>query len=110
MAKGHDWDAQRQETFDTFEELRKDPDLPKRAVVHFLFFAEELEANWDGIEAALKARGFTPERDEEEGMLDAAIGPIDLTPEGVWEREREATEIALGFDFWPDGWDMLESD
>ncbi|MFN4159909.1 MAG: hypothetical protein ACK4GO_16115 [Gemmobacter sp.] len=109
MAKGHDWDAQRRETFDTFEELRAEPDLPKRAVVHFLFYAEEMEPDWAGCEAALAVLGFTCTRDEEEGMLDAAIGPIDVTPDSIWASERKATEVALAFDFWPDGWDMLEA-
>ena len=107
--KGHDWEAQRRETFETFAELGGDPDLPKRAVVHFLFFAENLDPDWAGLEKALRAKGFRPERDEDEGMLDAAFGPMDVTPEAIWAREREATEIALPFDFWPDGWDMLEA-
>ncbi len=108
MAKGHDWEAQRAETFDTFEELRRQPDLPARATVHFLFVAEDLEPDWAGFEAALMAAGFAPDRDEEEAMVDAAIGPIDFTPEAIWEKERIATEIALRYEFWPDGWDMLE--
>jgi hypothetical protein len=110
MAKApppHDFEAQRKETFETFEELRKEPDLPKRAVVHFLFFAEVTDPDWAGAEKALAAAGFRTERDEDEVMIDAAFGPIDVTPESIWERERMSTEIALRFDFYPDGWDML---
>lgn len=113
MAKAppnHDYDAQRAETFETFDELRKEPDLPKRAVVHFLFFAEVTDPDWAGIETALAAKGFTVERDEDEAMIDAAIGPIDVTPDSIWEKERLSTEIALRFDFYPDGWDMLAED
>jgi hypothetical protein len=106
----HDYEAQRRETFETFEELRKEPDLPKRAVVHFLFYAEDTEPQWDAPEKALRAKGFTVERDEDEGMIDASIGPIDVTPESIWQYEKLATEIALKSDFYPDGWDMLADD
>lgn len=105
----HDYEAQRKETFETFDELRKEPDLPKRAVVHFLFYAEDMEPDWKQAEAALTGLGFTVERDEEEGMLDAAWGPMDVTPEAIWGREKAATEAALRFEFYPDGWDMLET-
>lgn len=106
----HDYEAQRRETFETFEELRKEPDLPKQAVIHFLFFAEEMEPDWQTAEKSLRAAGFTVERDEDEGMIDAAIGPIPVTPEAIWEQEKRATEIALLSDFFPDGWDMLAED
>ncbi|QYK40541.1 MAG: hypothetical protein KF887_14080 [Paracoccaceae bacterium] len=107
--KGHDWDGQRAETFETFAELGEMSDLPTRAVVHFLFIAENVEPDWAGFEAALRAKGFAPEWDEDEGMVDAAFGPMPVTAEAIWAKEREATEIALRFEFWPDGWDMLES-
>ncbi len=104
----HDYNAQRAETFDTFEELRGEVDLPKRAIIHFLFYAEDKQPNWSVVEKALQAKGFTTERDEDEGMLDAAFGPIEVTPESIWQYEKLATEIALKSDFYPDGWDMLE--
>ena len=104
----HDYSAQRAETFETFVELRKEGGLPKRAIVHFLFYAEDVEPDWTTVEAALRAKGFTVDRDEDEGMIDAAFGPIDVTPESIWEYERMATEIALKSEFYPDGWDMLE--
>ncbi len=104
----HDYAAQRAETFETFVELRQQGGLPERAVVHFLFYAEDTEPDWAAVEKALTARGFVVERDEEEGMIDAAFGPMDVTPEAIWDQERIATEIALASDFYPDGWDMLE--
>jgi hypothetical protein len=104
----HDYEAQRAETFETFVELRKDAELPARAVVHFLFYAEDVEPDWATVENALRARGFVVERDEDEGMIDAAFGPMEVTPESIWAQERIATEIALKSDFYPDGWDMLE--
>lgn len=112
MAKkpAHDFAAQKRETFDTFEELRKEPDLPTRGIVHFLFVAEDLEPDWKGIEKALSAKGFRTERDEDEGMIDAAFGPMPITPEAIWEMEKLSTELALPFDFFPDGWDLLAED
>lgn len=104
----HEFDAQRTETFETFVELRKQDGVPKRAVVHFLFYAEDMEPDWTAVEKALTNSGFRVERDEEEGMIDAAVGPIDITPESIWDHEKAATEIALKWDFHPDGWDMLE--
>ena len=104
----HDYQAQRAETFETFVELRKQGDLPETGVIHFLFYAEDQEPDWGPVEVALRALGFTVERDEDEGMIDASIGPIDVTPESIWEYERRATEIALRAEFYPDGWDMLE--
>lgn len=104
----HDYDAQRAETFDTFEEWRGEVDLPARAVIHFLFYAEETDPNWAAVEKALADKGYVVERDEEEGMIDAAFGPIDVTPGSIWQHERIATEIALKWDFYPDGWDIVD--
>ena len=104
----HDYAAQKAETFETFVELRKQGGLPDSGIIHFLFYAEDRDPDWATIEAALARLGFTVERDEEEGMIDAAVGPIAVTPEAIWDHERRATEVALLSDFYPDGWDMLE--
>jgi hypothetical protein len=74
--------------------------------VEFLFLVEEADANWTGAEKALKAKGFRTERDMENDLLIAAYGPMPVTAEAIWEREKVATEIALSFDFYPDGWDL----
>ncbi|MDZ4096214.1 MAG: hypothetical protein U1D35_15050 [Paracoccaceae bacterium] len=103
----HDYEAQRAETFATFVELRQDADLPAMAVVHFLFYAEDMDPDWGPVEKALQAKGFTTRREVDEGMLEASIGPIAVTPESIWQFERQSTEIALRSDFYPDGWDML---
>lgn len=100
----HDYDAQRRETFDTFAEAG--PGLPKTAVVDFLFFVEETDANWPAFEAALCAKGFTTRRLDDGETLVASFGPMPVTPEAIWAQERTATEIALKHDFYPDGWDM----
>ncbi|OSP54409.1 ribonuclease E inhibitor RraB [Pseudoruegeria sp. SK021] len=100
----HDYDAQRQETFDTFGEA--DVDLPERAVVDFLFFVEEADANWQAFEAELHTRGFETRREDEGDTLAASIGPILITAEEIWAQERVATEIALRHDFYPDGWEL----
>lgn len=100
----HNFTAQRRETFDTFKEIPRGEKLPATAVVDFLFFAEEDDANWKAFQAALKAQGFKCARDED--YLIASYGPMPVTPEAIWEREETATKIALAHDFYPDGWDL----
>ena len=100
----HDFDAQRRETFDTFREMPKGEALPERAEVDFLFFPEEEPADYAALGKALKARGFRISRDGD--LLVASKGPMPVTPEAIWAEERVATEIAVGFDFYPDGWDL----
>jgi hypothetical protein len=104
----HDYDAQRAETFETFAALGGEAFVPARAVVTFQFFPEETEADWAGFEAALREKGFTTARFEEEETLDAGIGPIEVTPEVIWRHEKAATEVALRFAFEPDGWVLME--
>ena len=100
----HDFELQRQGTFETFAELGKA--LPARAVVTFLFAAEEVAPNWVAAERALAAAGFVVRRDEEEGMLEAVVGPVALTAAEVWKWEKAATEAVVGLEFWPDGWEV----
>lgn len=102
----HDFDAQRRETFETFAQAGEGPPLPKRAVVDFIFFVEETDADWAGFEATLRREGFRPERADDGETLIARFGPMPVTPDAIWDRERVATEIALRFDFYPDGWDL----
>lgn len=99
----HNFDAQRRETFDTFREMPKGEKLPDRAEVDFLFLPEEEEARYAPLEKALKAKGFKVSRDDD--LLVATV-TLAITPEAIWEAEKTATEIALGFDFYPDGWDL----
>ncbi len=105
----HNYDAQRRETFETFEQAAKDRlSLPKSAVVEFIFLLEETDAKWGAFEKALRAKGFTPKREADGMTMVASIGPLAITAETIWEQERIATEIALGFEFYPDGWDLGE--
>ncbi|MEZ5754011.1 MAG: hypothetical protein R3D90_04290 [Paracoccaceae bacterium] len=101
----HNFEAQRRETFATFKGAKG---LPAQARVEFLFFIEELDADWGALEKALKAKGFRTRRLEDGETLAAVSGMIPLTPEAVWDRERVATEIALKHDFYPDGWELAE--
>ena len=103
----HNYEAQRRETFQTFAEAASSVRLPKTAVVEFVFFVEELDADWDAFEAALRGAGFKTVREDEETVI-ASIGPIAVTPEAIWVQERIATQIALKFEFYPDGWDLAE--
>jgi hypothetical protein len=103
----HDYDGQRQETFDTFAEAG--PGLPRSAVVDFIFFVEETDADWAAFEKALRAKGFVTRRLDDDETLVASYGPMPVTPEAIWAQERLATEIALKHDFYPDGWDLDEN-
>lgn len=101
---GHNYEAQRRETFDTFRKASKGQKIPAEAVVDFHFFIEETDASWPALERALRLKGFKTRRRGEH--LVASFGPMPVTPAAIWEREREATEIALRHDFYPDGWDL----
>ena len=102
----HNYAAQRRETFETFQSIPKGQKLPEVAVVDFLFFVEETDANWGAFEKALRAKGFKTRRASEN--LIASYGPMPVTAEAIWEREKLATELAIAFDFYPDGWDLGE--
>jgi hypothetical protein len=104
----HDFKAQRAETFETFVEIGKIDDLPKRAIVNFLFLADELDAPFGACGKALTAKGFETRQDDDGETLEARIGPIDVSAEKIWEQELIATEIALKFGFEPDGWELVE--
>ena len=103
----HNYETQRRETYATFKQAGG-VRLPKTAVVEFLFFIEELDASWTALETALRAAGFTTRRQGDGVTLIAAIGPIPVTPEEIWQHERTATTIALNHDFYPDGWELAE--
>jgi hypothetical protein len=104
----HDYKAQEAETFETFVEIGKIDDLPKRAVVNFLFLADELDAPFAAAEKALKAAGFTPRQDEDGETLEARTEVMEISAAAIWAQEKRATEIALKFGFDPDGWELVE--
>lgn len=103
----HNYESQRKDTYATFAQS-KGVKLPKEAVVDFLFFIEELDADWAKLERALKAEGFRTRRLEDGETLVASYGPMPVTPEAIWLQERAATTIALKHDFYPDGWELAE--
>ncbi len=103
----HNYETQRRETYATFKQAGS-VKLPAMAVVDFFFFIEELDASWPALEKALKAEGFKPRRKGDGETLIASIGPIPVTPEAIWEKERTATTIALKHDFYPDGWELAD--
>jgi hypothetical protein len=103
----HNYETQRKDTYATFAQS-KGVKLPKEAVVDFLFFIEELDANWAALEKALRAEGFRTRRLEDGETLVASFGPMPVTPEAIWLQERAATTIALKHDFYPDGWELAE--
>ena len=50
----HNYEAQRRETIATFKGVRG---LPETSVVEFLFFLEEIDADWKAFDAALRKAG-----------------------------------------------------
>lgn len=104
----HDYDGQRRETFETFDALRAQGEaLPKRSVLEVYLLAEGSDAKWSAAEKALKAKGFATERDEDgDTLIVATRAEVEITPETIWEVERQVTEIGLGFDFVADGWEF----
>lgn len=104
----HDYEAQRLGTYETFALIAKDQGLPAHAMVAFQFAAEDVEPNWSAAEKALTGAGFRPRRDAAEGILEAVAGPMALTADEVWRWEKQATDAVLKWDFWPDGWEVLQ--
>ncbi len=104
----HNYEAQRRETFATFKQAGKGVKLPATAVVDFIFFIEELDASWAALEKALRAKGFRTRRLGDDETLIASFGPMPVTADAIWDKERIATEIALHHDFYPDGWELAE--
>jgi hypothetical protein len=104
----HDYKAQEAETFETFEEIGKIDSLPKRAVVNFLFLAEEVDAPFGPAAKALDAAGFVTHADEDGETLEARTAEMEISAAAIWVQERRATEIALKFGFDPDGWELVE--
>lgn len=103
----HNYESQRKDTYATFAQS-KGVKLPKEAVVDFIFFIEEIDANWAALEKAMRAEGFRTRRLEDGVTLIASYGPMPVTPEAIWLQERAATTIALKHDFYPDGWELAE--
>jgi len=103
----HNYETQRKDTYASFKNTQGIR-LPKEAVIEFLFFIEELDADWGALERALKAEGFRTRRLEDGETLVASYGPMPVTPEAIWQQERIATTIALKHDFYPDGWELAE--
>lgn len=104
----HDFEAQRRETFDSFDEMRKGGmTLPQQSIVEFYLLAESDEANWKACEKALQAKGFATERDSEgDTLIVATKAPLQITPEVIWQEERKVSEIGVAYDFLPDGWEF----
>lgn len=104
----HDFEAQRRETFDSFDEMKKaGATLPQTSVVEFYLLAESEEANWKACEKALHAKGYATERDmEEDTLIVTTKTALRISPEVLWEEERKVSEIGVAYDFLPDGWEF----
>lgn len=104
----HDYEGQKSETFDTFEELKAQGQvLPETSVLEVYLLAEGAEANWSGAEKALSAKGFATERDDEgDTLIVATKAAIRISAASIWEIEKQVTDIGLKFDFVPDGWEF----
>ncbi len=104
----HNYEAQRRDTYDTFKQAGKSVKLPKESVIDYIFFIEELDADWAALEKALRAEGFKTRRETDGETLTASFGPLPVTAEAIWGMERVATSIALAHDFYPDGWELAD--
>ena len=104
----HDYAAQRAETFATFDEIGRIDDLPARAVVNFLFLADDLDAPFDAAGERLRAAGFGTEVDAEGETLEARIGPVEIDAQTIWTLEKRATDLVIPLGFEPDGWEIVE--
>lgn len=103
----HDFEEQRRETFETFEAILADNDVPERSVVEFYLLAEDKGCNWAGAEKALQSAGYDTERDEEgDTLIVATRNELRIDPQTLWVEEKKITEIGLKFDFVPDGWEF----
>ena len=102
----HDYREQRADTFETFASVSRGVKLPKSAEVVYEFIAEEVDTDWAGVKKALQAKGFMVQYKGE--LLQARVGPITIDAETVWHWERIATEAALPFEFYPDGWELAD--
>lgn len=104
----HDYEGQKAETFDTFDELRKSGEvLPALSRLEVYLLAEGAEADWAAAEKALRAKGFLTERDDEgDTLIVSTAKPIAISPDSIWAVEREITDIGLKHDFQPDGWEF----
>jgi Regulator of ribonuclease activity B len=103
----HNYEQQRRDTYASFKNIQG-VKLPATAVVEFIFFIEELDANWAALEKALRAEGFHTRREADGETLIASFGPMPVTPEAIWLQERAATTLALKHDFYPDGWELAD--
>jgi hypothetical protein len=107
----HNFEEQRRETFETFAQATTDRvKLPATAVVEFIFIIEEMDAKWAAFEKSLHAKGFRTRREPDGETMIVIRGPMPITAEAIWAQEKLATEIALAYDFYPDGWDLGEED
>ncbi len=102
----HDYRSQRADTYETFATVSRGVRLPKTATVVYEFVAEEVDTKWNAVEKALREKGFKASHKGD--LLLAEIGPISIDAETVWHWERIATDVVLGFDFYPDGWELGE--
>ena len=103
----HDFEDQRRETFETFEAIQADNDLPETSIVEFYLLAEDKGCDWSGAERALKTAGYDTERDEEgDTLIVATRKALRIDPATLWAEEKKVTEIGLKFDFVPDGWEF----
>ena len=104
----HDFDGQRRETFDSFDELNKSGEkLPDVSVLEVYLLSDGQDANWAAAEKALRAGGFATERDEDgDTLIVATRTAIQISAATIWEIEKKVSEIGLKFDFVPDGWEF----
>lgn len=104
----HDYQAQRDETFATYQELADQTSLPDEADVDYFFVPASDDADWHALADALSRDGFDCEyfNDEEvsEPSFCATLTGQAMSAQSIWTGEEIATRAALDHGFVPDGW------
>ena len=99
----HDFEAQKEQTFDTFAAIASGYAVPASVSLDIHFFADD-DADCDAARAALLQAGYTSSIDSEAQSAEVTVDLDNPTAERIWERERQITELLLPYGFVPDGW------
>lgn len=107
---GHDYAAQRIETFAAFDDIVENAGLPESADVDYAFLPGP-DADWAGVMRALGGHGYDCEKVEADAdapdssdWLSATLPDQPISALAIWLGEEMATRVALAHGFTPDGW------
>ncbi len=105
----HDWEKQRRETDWVWNDLKtKGVDFSRPYSLELQFVPGLRGCNPDDFVEALQEVGLEVRAYSDQRTIEAKAPAMVLTPESIWNLERETTEIALQHGYEPDGWGFLE--